>query len=171
MNKRTKFIYLGIAAIIVSLYLVLTLLFVRGNQQQTSPPLKPTPTLTGSPLPVRATTPPIDQLKKEAGNKENLTPQEKQLRSSLVSQADPITGSIYSQATFSVFYLRNEDIFQIRITNSAIATAKTAALAWFNSKGISPASICKLPVFFYINPRLLNSANANDADPMPKQCQ
>lgn len=149
MTTRRKIFYLIICGIIVGIYIILSTLFIKSAQTPIS--LRPSITLTTpTAVPERrpTTIPPLEKIKNEGGKGLPLTKNELTSRSALISSADKF-GYIHTDKDFSIVYIKDYDVFQIRLTSTNLTTAKQHALSWLEAEGFTHNGICKLPVFFY----------------------
>ena len=160
-SKRT--LYLALSGIVITLYLILTYVAFfspkdkagRLNTQQILP------------TPITNLKSPIDVVQKNSLSGEELTSDEIEIRSSLLSRIDDFS-YIEKQKTFTIVYMQEHDVFQVRILKADIEAGKKDAFNWLLSQGLSTNGACKLPFVFYINPKLL--AKNSTFNPIPKEC-
>ncbi len=81
--------------------------------------------------------------------------------------------TIYTSGEYSIIYIKSMDEFEVEIATTNIQKAKTDAVSWLLSKGMSHDGICKLPLIFYTNAGVYQSLKANntkDVTPLADGC-
>ena len=163
MKKNLKYLYIGIAVIILLIYGVLTFFLVFSPKQQEQ---KITPTST-TPTPVKRDAP-LEKIRQQQKQGAGLTQKETQMRDEWIENVTDM-GRIYQTDTFSFYYLADYDTFQIRILSSDLEETKKEALQWLRDEGFSTNGICKLPILFYANPRLIPTTTTFTS--IPEECE
>jgi hypothetical protein len=153
-NKYFSIIIAGVlAAIIISI-----LVIILGNRNTTTHGIPiPTPSYSnpGTNTTTAASPVPTAMMNKP-GNKpvlsENDTFAEDQILSFLPD--GQASGIVYDSNIVRVYYDSNSDKFLAEILTEDIAGAKSEAVSWFESQGMSQQGICNSPVIFYLSPEV-----------------
>lgn len=118
-------------------------------------PLQPT---TGQTFPGTTNTFPIptesvndQKLLNRIENRQQLEQNDTTAKQKIINSLSPSTETVYQTSDFTIDYVRTPDVFQVEIDSTDVAKAKSEAVAWFESQGISYSGICRLPVMFYLN--------------------
>lgn len=82
------------------------------------------------------------------------------------------SGVLYSTQDFQIYYIKTPDVFQVKILNSDVDSAKLAAIKWFESRGFSTEGICNLPIMFYLDFSIISKLPElkDTFNPLPEGC-
>lgn len=156
-----KLTYLTIiAGSIIAIILVIIALFSSQNPNHPSniSITSPTPIKTNqqeqntfSPTISQRTVPETndEKLLDKITNRQPLSDNDTQVKKTLIGSLAPHTETIYATDTFRVVYVYVQDLFMVEILTIDTQKAKSDAVAWFKSQGMSFEGICKLPISFF----------------------
>ncbi len=80
-----------------------------------------------------------------------LSDSDRLIRSQIISEIGSKSGTLYLSSNILLGYLSSPDYFQAEIKTTNDEIAKTEAVNWFLSKGISRSGICDLPIMFILD--------------------
>lgn len=115
----------------------------------------------------------FDKLYEIATSDSTLSIEEQAIKESLYQVGDEYSsGTIYTSEKVDIGYISEPDIFQANIKTLNIAEAKTEAVNFFTSKGLTKASVCKLPLMFVLDFSLLEEfkKSGRKFSPLPPGC-
>lgn len=162
MSKKQKYLYIAIAVAIIGIYGALTLFSFFTNTPEKQDQI-PTPTQIQISQIFES---PLDEIQQHSQEGEPLTSKEKLIKESLITRADS-NGLIYQEDAFSLFYLKDYQAFQARLTAFPLEDAENEALLWLQSEGLSSNGVCKLPTILYVTKRALGENQEFNSIPTP----
>lgn len=83
-----------------------------------------------------------------------------------------VSGILNTSPNIRIEYINAADEFKVEILTTHILQAKSEAVIWFRSQGMSQEGICNLPVSFYLNKSVANQLrNSNITfNPLAEGC-
>lgn len=182
MRNKTTFIYLGLAGIILIIYLVVAWVMLSPQKKSAddtpvsqSTQVSPTPRYRGE----RAKPPVVYSLKAMKKQEELLNDQykiseaDRAVRTQIIHNAGNKTATLSETATYSLLYVGPLDLFQAEIKTIDISQAKKDAASYFITKGVSKEGICRLPLSFRLSREIVQSVSGKNNfafDPTPEGC-
>lgn len=155
-----KHVYLLLAFASVLLFIIIAIMVATLQSPSVEEP-EPTTFTTPIPTPVaNQGVPPVsyksddtDRLIDKVQNRQSLSPQDVEAKQKilLVLPLGAKYGYVFESETVRLEYLSSPDVFMAEILTQDIAKAKTDAVTWFRSQGLSKEGVCNLPISFYIN--------------------
>lgn len=105
-------------------------------------------------------------------NRPSIPPSDSDIKTVIVNSIGNDSGTVNKvDNEYRVDYLKTQDFFQVEIDTTDIQKAKTDAVAWFTSQGMSHEGICKLPLIFYLNFYIKKELpQATLFNPLPEGC-
>lgn len=102
-----------------------------------------------------------------------LVPSDSQIRNRLVTSLNNQSGVLQKTPEYNIKYVKSRDIFMIEIISENTSGAKSEAINWFKTEGLSTEGICNLPVSIYLNADTRDAlANQNQTfNPIPEGCE
>lgn len=84
------------------------------------------------------------------------------IRQSVINSLGNKTGILYEDADVQIAYLESADDFEVEIKTNDVSRAEQKAVSYFASKNLSIDGLCKLPIFFFASPEVLQNLKANN---------
>lgn len=166
--KRTYILILGLFLVVLLLGTILVLSLLQPkNQSPTTSTVLPTPTPVAYSIPRKPktlTTPSIPTVFKPKETqkilqaleyRQPLSTIDAKIKTKLINSVPQNAENIITNNEFAVDYIQPLDLFQVEIKISNIDKAKTDAVTWFLSEGMTNDGVCKLPVTFYLEYSIL----------------
>lgn len=96
-----------------------------------------------------------------------------QIRSLFISRLEGQSGFLQQTPAYNIKYIKTRNIFMVEILSADAGQAKTQALDWFKSQGLSTRGICNLPVSIYLSREAKNQLESQNQtfNPIPEGCQ
>jgi hypothetical protein len=156
-NKNAIYLLAIFAVVLFGIMIGIVFINVLSKPAEKEPVISllptPTPLINPGVPPVSYSSDATDRLIEKVRNRPTLSPADtsaKQRILSLLSE-DQTSGYVYRSPTIRVEYLSSPDTFVVEILTTNISKAKTDAVSWFQSQGLSKEGICNLPISFYLN--------------------
>ncbi len=183
MNKQRYLIIIFSLILIFVIVGIVTVIFISKPPEASLSPI-PSPTLAISPLPTgpaKPGAPPVsyksdatDRLIEKVRNHPELSASDSSAKQKILAllPSGKSSGYVYESVTVKIQYLSSPDTFLAEILTKDILKAKTDAVDWLKSQGLSQKGICDLPVSFYINYHIANDLRDSNVifSPLPEGC-
>lgn len=168
---------LKVALIIVSVVISLIAIGIVISTQLGKTPKNPSPetiapTFVPTPTSVTKTSGPYSKLIDKIEKRPPLEKKDKEIRGELINSINGTSGTLYSTQDFQIYYIKTPDIFQVKLLNPEVNSAKQMAVMWFGSKGLSKKGICNLPIIFYLDLSITSQLPElkDTFSPLPEGC-
>jgi hypothetical protein len=188
LPNKTTFIFIAILLVIIFILTFVSLLF---SPSQPTPQATPSPFINPSqttinnlpeasissltePSPETVYSPEVlEQDYQRLNANIPLTTSDSDIRNRLITSLNNQSGTLSQTQNYNISYIKTRDIFLVEITSTNANQAKSEALNWFFSQGLSTQGICNLPVSIYLSLTIKQSlAGENETfNPMPEGCQ
>ncbi len=183
-NRKEIYLLIGLAVVLFLILMGIAFMALVSKPAKDISTNAPSPSLLTSPSPtplVNSGVPPVsyssdatDRLIEKVKNHPQLSDSDLTAKQKILSllQQGKSSGYVYESQNIRLEYLNSPDAFLAEILTFDIAKAKTDAVTWFKSQGMSQAGICNLPISFYLNSGVANELRTSNIifNPLPDGC-